>query len=256
MSKKFLIIEKLVNKIGNYIACGRDIKQIKTNFKTTSQKTSYLLVEGHQSKMNQLSLNKSYLKFVEPLQGNKSFEIFETSAAKLLIATRPHINSESILACETPFRCIATAFWEIRLKNEFLRYHPLILLWINSTFGFLLLLSSSVNSKAQIFKFKKYFLRNFPVPTEFEDNDLEIIEKLYEKIKFQTLSSFLDQFIQATHHTGPRYEIDKFFLHYFKRYLNIEFDLSMLYRLLINEPALTLTHYPQKSINHQNINEM
>ncbi len=246
-----LKIEEMVPKIGRYLCCGRDIKQIKTHFHSSqtnrtnsTQKTGdFLMVEGHQTAMNTLCLDDKHLKSAHARNGEKSVALYEKSKADLLVATRPHLNTERLLACETSRLCVATAFWEIKLAKRFRKYHDFLLLWFNSTFGFLLLLGLAVNSKAQIFKFKKTYLQEFPVPKSLSSDTLEEARKIGEIIKNRPLPRFLDQFKRAREKKGLRYEIDRFIQKILNDTVRLNITLEELYPLLTKEPSLTLKGY-------------
>ncbi len=246
-SSSNLPLGDLVERHGKYLACGRDIKQIKTNFSPTTQDTIFHWVRGHQGSMNKLSLDEKYLQNCALKSGDRSEKIYRTSASNLLISTRPHINSECILACKTPKKCVATAFWEIRLKPEYLDFQTLLLLWFNSTYGFLLLLAYSVNSKAQIFKFKKNCLRKFPIPFNFSNKELKEAHTLWIKLRDIPLSPFSDQIQNASMKSGVRFEIDQFIQRILKARSRQDFCLSPLYPLISHEPSLTLNKYSWQS---------
>ena len=230
---KFLIeIEKIPSSpLKDLISKGgRDIKQIKINFKESSIKNQYPMIFGHQSAMNKMYLDKSYLKFGTPRK-QKSEAFHKENKSNILVGTRPHITNDCILAAESQVPVLATAFWEIKLKNE--KLMPLLLLWLNSTFGFLTILGHSTSSKAQTFRLKKDQLAEIPIPKHISIKNSKI---LYQSIKNKEFQRFHAEFTRAYHYKGLRKRIDDFFLDE----LDLKMDLNSIYGYLIEEPSLTL----------------
>ncbi|MHA1309771.1 MAG: N-6 DNA methylase [Candidatus Helarchaeota archaeon] len=210
---------------------GADIKQIKLDFEKSKEETPYPIIFGLQSSMNRIFLNKQFIKYGYP-RNQRSHLLFSKNNSNLLLASRLHITNDCILAAESESPVLATAFWELKLKNN--EYLPLLLLWFNSTFGFVLILSHSVGSKAQTFRLKKEQLKKIPIPTEI---DLKKAKHLYNKIKNTKLDKFSIEFLKGTKNMGIRNKIDEFFVNE----LNLSFNLASIYRLLINEPCLCLS---------------
>ncbi len=211
---------------------GPDIKVIKTHFEKANYTTQYPIVWGHQSIMNTIQLSQTFIGYGKP-KSSRCDEIYNDNKSTLLLASRPHINIENLLAVETPNPVLATAFWELRLKKP--EYKSLILLWLNSTFGFVLTLAYSVNSKAQIFKLKKEQLKYIPIPIPNSINLSEAL-KLYNKIKNKAFHSYPEEFDLASQGSGVRKMIDDFFI----SELNLNFNMQPIYKMLSQEPSLTL----------------
>lgn len=222
------------------IKSGRDIAQIKSLFEESSTITPYPMLWGHQSNMNRMFLDKSFIKYGEP-KNSKAHKFHEKNKSNLLIAERPHINTESVLAVETEEKVLATAFWELIPKED--KFLPLLLLWLNSTFGFVLTLAHAVNSKAQIFKLKKERLHDIPIPSNV---DLTHVKEKYEEVKKKEFKPYPQEFSLASQGKGVRYDIDKFFV----KELNLDINLKPIYEMLSEEPSITLqknnTHYTTK----------
>lgn len=230
---KFLIeIQKIPsNPLKDLISKGgRDIKQIKTNFKQSKSEKNYPMIFGHQSAMNKMYLDKSYIKFGTPRK-KKSETFHKENKSNILIGTRPHITNDCILAAESQVSVLATAFWEIKLKDE--KLMPLVLLWLNSTFGFLTVLGYSTSSKAQTFRLKKGQLVDIPIPKHIS---IKKSKNLYQSIKNKEFLRFQAEFTRAYHNKGLRKRIDDFFLDE----LELKMDLKPIYGHLIEEPSLTL----------------
>ena len=88
--------------------------------------------------MNTMYLDKTFIKYGIPKKFHKEAEQFHhQNKSNILLGTRPNISNDCILAGESEEKVLATAFWEIILKDNNLK--PIFLLWFNSTLGLLLL---------------------------------------------------------------------------------------------------------------------
>jgi len=212
---------------------GRDIAIIKRSFHKSCSITSYPLLWGHQSSMNTINLGDGFIEYGVPQQGDKSAELHAQYASKLLIAERPHINTECLLAAEVRRPVLATAFWEVKLHKESMK--SLLLLWLNSTYGFMLALGAGANSEGPIFKIKQEHLNNLIIPKA--DNDLlNHCEDFYSKIQAEQFLPFPQEFDLAKNGKGTREKIDVFF----QKELGLPLLSEADYLLLSTEPAQTM----------------
>ncbi|MHA1271778.1 MAG: N-6 DNA methylase [Candidatus Helarchaeota archaeon] len=218
-------IEQLIS------SSGRDIKQVKSHFKRSSEQTPYLIIFGHQSTMDHMYLGKEFIKYGVPIKNN-SPDFYYKHKSNILIATRPHLTNDCIIAAEAEENVLATAFWEIKLQNDNLA--PLVLLWLNSTFGFMLTIAYSTSSKAQTYRLKKGQLKFIPIPKKY---DLKRINKFYNQIKNEKFNRFSVEFKKAADGLGIRKKIDDFFL----KELNLNYDLKHIYERLSIEPTINIT---------------
>lgn len=213
---------------------GVDIKQIKDSFNFTDTRTSYPVLLGQQSSMNRMMLSDSFISYGIP-KINRADEIYIKNKSSLLLSERPHLGNDGLIMYKLNKQVLATAFWEIRFKEEGI--DKLMLLWFNSTFGLLLYLSSSTSSMAGIFKTKKKQLEKMKVinPVEFKQEMIIEIDKLFELIKDDEVRKFEDEFKLAITGKGVRYKIDQFFI----KKLNIKIDINYYYSLLKDEPSIS-----------------
>ena len=221
------------------ISLGVDIKQIKDNFEVTTTPTKYKIVWGHQGTMNTMQLHPNFVGYgVSKKKPSES--LFASKSADLLIADRPHTSNDCLLCMEAPENVLATAFWEIKLQEN--KYKPIILLWFNSTYGIVTLLSHSDSSMGEIFKLKKAHLEQLLIP--LPDNKLlDNVKNLYNQIKTQLFKPFPEEFMLAANGQGTRKMIDDFFRDNFGLP-----DLTLYYPMLAQEPILTLKILPEESI--------
>lgn len=217
---------------GHLTSKGRDIAIIKRNFAPSGSKTTFPILYGHQSSMNAVNLGSQHIGFGVPKNGRASRILHEEFSSTLLVAERPHVNTECLLAAEVSNPVLATAFWEVKLADE--AFRPLLLLWLNSTYGFALALGAGANSEGPIYKIKQDHLGEILVPKSSADR-LSECSSVYSRLQSQQFLPFPKEFSRASEGAGPRKEIDEF--------IADNFGLTKItreqYGLLATEPALT-----------------
>lgn len=212
---------------------GVDIKQIKDTFKKTNINTDNKIVWGQQSSMNKLFLEGKQIGNGYAVKNNAK-KISE-KASSFLLSERPHLANDCIIAMRTPYRVLATAFWELKFNDPSIE--ALMALWLNSTPGLIMYLSSSTNSMGEIFKTKKQQLNMMNVlnPSMCSKEFINKAVLLYDEIKNNELQKFELEFKLASIGKGIRYKIDSFII----KELGINLDLSHYYKMLMNEPIIT-----------------
>jgi len=189
------------------LGLGIDIRQVKEHFDETDAPTAYPVVWGHQGRMNTLHLSEGHIGYGRPRRGERSASLHGRYEAHLLIAERPHLSTEALLAVWSPRATLATAFWEVRLKDE--RLEPLLLVWLNSTYGLVGYLSHSTSSMGDIFKTKKQQLEAIRVPASSVLSPVECDEFL-RGIVDEPLGPFPAEFAAAARGQGVRRTLDRF----------------------------------------------
>jgi hypothetical protein len=220
---------------GGERSLGVDIKEIKETFERTEIQTPYRILWGHNSLMNTLELNLIHVGYGKLKTQRTSIYEF---ASNFLIAERPHLKTENLIAMYSCEKLLATAFWEIQLDPE---RSKLLTLWLNSTFGFLIYLSNSINSMGEIFKIKKAQIKELPVidVNQFTETQKRDLLNLYETLKNKPFFPFPKEFELAFQGKGVRKQIDDAFI----KALNLEIDLQPYYEMLAKEPILTLERW-------------
>ena len=211
---------------------GRDIAGIKHNFEPSASRTSYAIVYGHQHSMNKMDLEAEFVGFGKPKTGKSAETMHRSFASTLLVAERPHLNSECILSAEVSTPVLTTAFWEIKLNDDGAR--ALLILWLNSTYGFLMALGAGANSQGPIFKIKQDHLDDILVPRPTKQLVGEA-NLLYQSIRRREFLPYQAEFKLASEGKGVRAEIDRFFA----RHLKLPVDPTELYPLFVIEPAIS-----------------
>jgi len=238
---KFIVDLKTIVKLEYFskyvLNNGIDIKQVKTAFSESATITPYRIVWGQQSSMKSIFLDNNFIGYGR-IKSRNAIRLHNDNSSTFMISERPHLNNDTLIAFETQVNSLATAFWEIKLKNNFNDCMPLFILWFNSTFGLLLYLSISTNSMGEIFKTKKGQLEFLKSPNlkEYSDDIILKAKQLYDQIKTDDFQSFPEEFLLASQEKGLRKQIDDFFI----KELNLDIDLGPYYAMLANEPILTL----------------
>jgi len=132
-------------------------------------------------------------------------------------------------------KVLATAFWEVQMKDEDAK---ILTLWLNSTLGILIYLSNSVNSMGEIFKIKKNQIEKLPVIDieKFSTGQRKELLSLFQELKDKPFCPFPQEFKLAYAGRGIRQQIDN----EFKKILKLDINLKPYYEMLSIEPALTL----------------
>ena len=222
---------------------GRDIAGIKHNFEQSATQTSYPMVYGHQKSMKTMNLVNDFIKYARPKTGTRAERMHRSFSSTLLIAERPHLNSEALLSLEVGVPVLATAFWEVKLVNDQAR--ALLLLWLNSTYGFLMALGAGANSRGPIFKIKQDHLDDVFVPRPVKQLVREA-RLMYDSVRRREFLPFGMEFAEAAAGRGVRIEIDRFF----ERHLELPVQASELYPMLAQEPAITQEPF-DRTISHK-----
>jgi hypothetical protein len=210
---------------------GVDIKQVKTNFERIDKPTTTPMVWGHQAVMNTMRLAKKHVGWGRPKRKKASLQLHQGYSSSFIVAERPHLSTEALLAMLAPDSVLTTAFWEIRLlKTEYL---AAVLLWINSTYGVIQYLGCATSSMGDIFKMKKEQLRDVPIPDP-RRLDIPAVTALFQRLSKEIFLPFSQEFARAAAATGPRWELDQFF----QQALSLPTISNHHYELLTLDPTI------------------
>lgn len=210
---------------------GVDIKQVKDHFAPADRTTPYPMVWGHQGAMNTILLHSEHLGWGRPKRGKSSQQLYNVGAATVLIAERPHLSTEALLAMTTPSKVLTTAFWEVHLKDD--RYVAPLLLWANSTYGILQFLACATSSMGDIFKMKKDQLQDMPIGDPSRLNVAKC-EELLTQVGKKAFARYGEEFAGAARSSGVRLEIDQFL----QQSLDLPPITQQHYELLAKDPVV------------------
>jgi hypothetical protein len=180
--------------------------------------------------------------FIKPktlgkLKPNSNPSIYD-KASNFLITENIHLKPQSIVAMYSEEKILATTFWEIQVDS---RIGKILALWLNSTFGFLILLAHSNSSAGDRHIIKKEHIRNLPIINinQITTNQIEYLLNLYEELKDKEFRTFSKEFELAAQGEGVRKQIDDAFIKVF----NVKIDMKPYYEMLAQEPILTLKRW-------------
>jgi len=186
---------------------GPDIAQVKHHFAHSPHETVHPVVWGHQAAMNTIRLTRGNVGWGQARRGATSDQLHATHASALLIAERPHLSTESLLAMRAPESVLATAFWEIKLPPG--KSRAPLLVWLNSTYGILQYLACATSSMGDIFKMKKAQLAEMPVADPTALTGAKWLRML-RRVQNERFLPFGEEFARAAAGAGPRWESDRF----------------------------------------------
>jgi hypothetical protein len=210
---------------------GVDIKQVKDHFAQSDRRTTYPIVWGHQATMNTIRLAEQNVGWGRA-KGKASAALHQNKASNLLIAERPHLSTEALLAMLAPTAVLTTAFWEVRPSRQ--KYALPILLWMNSTYGILQYLACATSSMGDIFKMKKDQIQDMPV-VDPQRLHLQGCRTVYRGVEHQVFLPFAQEFERAAQGAGPRWALDEFL----RGHLPLPQITAQHYELLARDPILT-----------------
>lgn len=231
LSMEVMNLPNLISLRSALESYGTDIANVKTHFSPSTNPTTFPILYGHQKTMNKMSIGSSFIGYGTPKKGQKTHILHNKLASTLMLADRPHLNSEALLALDLPTPALSTAFWELTLKDPAIK--PLILLWMNSTFGFLIGFGCGANSMGPIFKIKAGHLEDIQIPDP-NNIDMAKVNQFYQSMKTKIFARYAEEFTLASRGQGIRKKIDDFFI----RELGLSINLANYYGLIANEPAI------------------
>jgi len=215
---------------------GSDIKQVKDHFAPSTALNATPVVWGHQGHMRTIQMAVDDVQYGTPKKGAASLRLHTGNAASFILAERPHLSTERLLAMSTAVDVLTTAFWEIQLRNPAAR--SVLLLWLNSTYGFLQYLASATSSMGDIFKFKKGQMLTLPVvnPDTIDPVVLTEADVLLASVQDKPVLVYSHEFGLAATGRGVRHEIDQFFV----AKLGLQPISSAQYMQIARDPILTM----------------
>ncbi|HUK59340.1 MAG TPA: N-6 DNA methylase [Stellaceae bacterium] len=213
-------------------AIGPDIAQVKRAFAAPGRGRDALpLVLGHQGDMATMALAARKLARGAPKAANAR-ALHQRYAARLLVAERPHLGTEALLAMRAPRPVLATAFWEIRPRET--SGEAPILVWLNSTYGILAYLAHATSSMGDIVKMKKEQLVAMPAPHAAR-LDPAACADLVRTLARAPFLPFGAEFARAAAGAGPRLMLDRFLA----ERLGLPPLDAALYRALARDPVVS-----------------
>ena len=214
-----------LSKISEHL--GIDCSTVSRSLQETSSVTPLQVVWGHKLDMNTINAQR----YIGYAHGPSRLQAY---SGNLLLPYTLYLQNHKVAAFFSPQKVLSNMFWTVKMAEE--NDAKLIALWLNSTFGFLFLLSVGIASKGFHFEFKQGNLKQLLVvnPKLIEKSR---VSRLYQSLHNRPFERFADEFSQAFQGKGVRREIDNFFL----QELGCPVNLTPYYEMLSKEPILTLS---------------
>ena len=223
-----------LSKIGAEI--GPDRRQVHSAFKVspTEVGSMYRTFWGYDSKITQ-TIAQEPNAYLEPTNAKQARDLWDKSG-KLLIVERARLNTYTVLTTYLNEKVLSNVWWPVKVDDDTAK---ILALWMNSTFGLLLLLSTAEVTEGPWVDFKKEQLWEMPIlaisklSRKAKTALLELYDKNLDgkKLSESRLKALPEEF------TNPiaRKIIDD----NISQILNLELNLGTLYKLLSKEPMLT-----------------
>jgi len=220
---------------------GPDVKQVHNAFRRSrySPTSTYYAIWGHDSSLIRTIEQKPNAS-LEPRNNNLARRAWKGSG-KLLVVERAWLSTYRILSCVTPRSVLSNVWWPITTKKIKIKDSSLdsedvakiLALWLNSTFGTILLLSIAEVTRGAWVKFKKEPLNTLPIInlSKISTGQAKNLLDLYNEVRLQELKPLPQEFAKP----NIRKKIDDAF----NQILNIQAKLDELYKLLSRDPTIT-----------------
>jgi hypothetical protein len=223
-----------LSKLGAEI--GPDVRQVHAIFKVseTEKGSIYKAFWGYDSSITK-SISQKSNAYLEPKNAEQARNLWN-KRGKLLIVERAWLSTYTVLAVYLDEDVLSNVWWPIKLDDNVAK---ILAVWMNSTFGFLLLSSIAEVTRGPWVKFKKEHLWEMPIldVNKLKRKTKDALLNLYDKslngkkigeLKFKALP---EEFAEPSARKIIDEEICKS--------LDLELKLDILYKLLSKEPMLT-----------------
>lgn len=211
---------------------GPDVRQVHSVFKTGPG--AFKAFWGHDSNIvTRLEQKPNSTLTPKPGKAQAARQLWSKSG-RLLIVERAWLPTYRLLAVRVEERVLSNVWWPIVVQDE--DTEKLLALWLNSTYGTLLLLSIAEVTRGPWIKFKKGKLRELPVIdlTKLKDDAKSKLLLLYKEISEKSTSAF-KPIPQEFADPEVRAEIDGAW----NEALDLDVDLSDIYEMLARDPVIT-----------------
>jgi hypothetical protein len=173
--------------------------------------------------------------YFEPKNAKQARDLWN-KRGNLLIVERARLNTYTVLAISLEEGVLSNVWWPIKIDDDVAK---ILAVWMNSTFGFLLLSSIAEVTQGPWVKFKKEHLWEMPILNvgklrhKVKDALLELYDKSLngKKVSKSELEALPEEFANPS----TRKVIDEELC----KNLSLDLKLDTLYKLLSKEPMLT-----------------
>lgn len=140
---KLFDVEIPMTKLGILATVGIDRHQFHDNFKLINRKAagSYSVIYGGDEEQRTI-LQGKFNAFIMPID-QKAEKMFEEKSSYLLVPDRTRLNTTHIISMCLPSKTLSNIFYAVKLKKrESVDKYKALCVWLNSTFGLLLVIAN------------------------------------------------------------------------------------------------------------------
>ena len=223
---KYIPIIPLSNLI---VDIGPDRSQVHAAFKVEEGGT-YSALWGYESnRMTQISLSPN-VKLNPKIKKVEIARNLWKKSSNFVIIERAWLPTYRIVCSCLTEPVLSNVWWPVVTNN--IEINKLLSLWLNSTWGLLLLLSSAEITRGPWVQFKKEHLKMLPVldVRKLSRNQYESLLEYYDKISRQHFKPFPEEFSKPK---ARKYLDEKI-----NEVLEIDVDLSDVYDMLAKDPMI------------------
>jgi hypothetical protein len=218
---------------------GPDRRDIHDGFKPTDQETEYPAIWGHDTTSVQSIAQRPNMHLMALARAKKGRNLRDahllwTRSGRLLIAERLWLTTTRLVAIRTSEKVLSNTWWPVATDSSDRSIDKILALWLNSSLGLLSLIASRVDTRGAWIDLKK------PILEEMLVIDPRALAAETKKKLVAAYDELAKTEIQALPHIAKdevRGKIDKAVA----EALGIADDLSMLRKLLGNEPIISMS---------------
>lgn len=215
---------------------GPDVRQVHATFKVseTAAGSIYKTFWGYDSSITK-TISQTPNAYLEPKNAGQARDLWN-KRGRLLIVERAWLSTYTVLATYLDEDVLSNVWWPIKVKDDTAKA---LAIWLNSTFGLLLLLSIAEVTRGPWVKFKKEHLWEMPtidvnrIGKKAKAGLLSLYDKEVhgKKISKSPLKALPEEFANPF----VRKEIDEEIC----KILGLDLKFDTLYKLLAKEPMMT-----------------
>lgn len=223
---------------------GPDRSQVHGSFTLSKIQTQFKALWEHDSQyIKRMNLDINHYLQPKSGVGVQAQNLWDKGKGQLMLAERIRLNTNKLVAVFLSQSALSNVWWSVSLnerKNitkEQLEHYQV--LWLNSTFGLMCILSLRQDTEGPWIGLKKETWGHVPLldTSKLKQNQVEAITELYSTVCDQEPPAIPIQIQQAAQKQGWRYELDKKLM---EIVVGESKDLTFIYEMLAREPIISL----------------
>ena len=173
-----------MTKLGKIAVVGIDRHQFHDSLKVTTKKVigSYPIVHGGDEEQRTYLLGECN-SFAVPVD-EKADKMFEEKSSYLLVPDRTRLNTTHIISMFLSSKTLSNIFYAVKLtKRENVKKYKALCVWLNSTFGLLLVLANRQETEGAwvSLKMSHWRLQNILDITKLNNKVIEKLSAIFDK---------------------------------------------------------------------------